>query len=584
MLTGKDQKITGNWSVNELIINGDYIGTINGLNFNEDVLHTGNWHTAEVTGHKRFLSVETYNINASHVNQIDIMDWYQNAVNLNSSIEQNIDGHVDLGQAVFYEDLEVYGLVNGLIINPETVLTKSGEFQVIAGNLTIKTMTPQEVKSSFIENLYLQYGINGKNITDIYLNTLKTSDTKISSRNLIFERKLVAGSIETDQNIYGVNVAEFLKKSDASVQLVKFQQNLEYLLTVSESLKKSNADVAIELSHFEHHQSIPGVNIQKTIPITIRFDSVDFVLAIYERITNSSFETISFYRWLRNTNTFVNDGSMNPLQYNFQFHQITGLEKIVKNGIDHLYVEVFDESIESFIQNLMLFDPQSKTFVAVLQTKSLAPTRVFTLDDGSSACYGSFILFAENLNIICDGQPMTILKTPPIRSASSQNGIIILLTVDRQLQIWHENKMRQVLKLMNPQSFTCIRFGGKFYIAVTLDKVDQSIHHGSIEIFESNDDIDFKLVQSVELENPFLVQFSVIPSHDLLLYVLSRNAGKTLSIYKYAGASYFVETIGSSTIVNTGRDLRTMSIDGKREFIAIVSSDVFIIEAVIKIY
>lgn len=585
MLNDREQTITGNWTLSQLIIDGDFNGTINGLNFYDDVLHTGNWKTAEVTGSKRIQSIQTYDIKTPFVNGIDILDWYQNAVLLNSSAEQNIEGKVELGPAVFYEDLVVFGPVNGITINPEAVLTKSSEGQVITGDLTIKTMTPQGVKPSFIKDLYLRNGINGKNIADIYLNTLKTSDTKIDSKHIVFEQKLIAGSVETNKNIYGVNVAEFLKKSDASGQLVKFQQNLEYLTTVGESLKESFNDNAVELSHFEYHQSIHGMNIQKTVPFSIRSgSSVDFVIAVHERNTNTSLETIKFYRWNRDLHSFTDDGSMSALQYSVSSYQITKVDKVVKNAVDHLYVEIFDKSSESFYQSLMLFDPPSKTFVAVLQTESQFSTQSFTLDDGASACYGSFFPSFANLNIICDGQSPTLLKTAPIRSVSSQNGLIILLTDDHQLQIWSENKIRQVLKLMNPQSFASTRFNGKFYIAVSLDKVEQSIHHGSVEIFESSDDIDFKLVQSVELENPFLVQFSVIPSDDLLLYILTRNAGKTLSIYKYAGASFFVETIGASTIVNTGTDLRTMNIDGKTEFIAIVSDDVFIIEAVLKEY
>lgn len=578
--------MAGNWTVKQLIIDGDYNGTINGLNFHDDVLHTGNWNTAVVTGSKRIQSIETYDVKAKYVNGIDILDWYKNSVLLNSSEEQNVNGSIDLGSAVFYEDLEVYGPVNGMKINTDTVLTKSGDGQVINGDLTVRTMTPQGVKPSFIENLNLRYGINGKNISEIYLNTLKASDTKINSKHLVFEQKLTAGSIETDKHIYGVNVAEFLKKSDASVQLVKFQENLEYLTSVGENLKGSFHDVAVELSHFEFHQSIHGVNIQKTVPFTIRSGSfVDHILAVHERNTNTPFETIKFYRWDRESHTFKDDGSMSSLQYNISSHQVTKFDKVVKTFIDYLYVEVFDKSSNLFSQYMMLFNPQTRTFVADPPLPgSEFSKHFFTLDRGSSVCYGSFSPSIENLNIICDKRPQTTLKTAPIRMVSSQDQMIILLTEDHQLQIWLGSKIRQVLKLMNPQSFASVQFGGKFYIAVSLDKVEQSIHHGSVEIFESNGDINFRLVQSVEMENPFLVQFSVIPSGDLLLYILTRNAGKTLSIYKYAGASYFVETIGSSTIVNTGTDLRTMNIDGKTEFIAIVSEDVFIIETVLKEY
>lgn len=138
---------------------------------------------------------------------------------------------------------------------------------------------------------------------------------------------------------------------------------------------------------------------------------------------------------------------------------------------------------------------------------------------------------------------------------------------------------------MNPQNFASVRYNGKIFLAVTSDKIQQSVHHGSIEIFESSEnEVNFVHVQSFVLENPFQVKFSNISSGDLLLYALTKNPGKSLNIFKYAGASYFIEAIESSTIVNTGTDLSTITAGGSREFVAIVSGDVSIIEAVLKKY
>ena len=586
MRLNQKQTVSGNWTIKKLVVHGDYDGTINGMNFNEDVLHSGNVETAVVTGSKRIGSIAAYDVKTPYVNEVNIMDWLENAVFLNSSKEQNIDGTIDLtSQSLFYDNIDVAGAVNGITFNPTTVLTKSGDGQVINGDLTIRTMTTQGAKPLFIDSLNLHYGINGKNFTEIYQNTLKVSDKKVDSKQLVFDEKLIVGSIEIGNNIYDVNVAEFLKESDASDQLVKFQSNLNHLTHVGYSLKNSLQDVSVELNHFEHHQLLHGVNIQKTVPFTINLGStVDYAIAVHEGNTNTSFDIIKFYRWRRDWNNFTDDSSMKPLIYSTDSYQITKLDKVVIKRVDHLFLEVFEKNSKRFFQNLLLLDPSSKQFIAVNQADSEFSSQFFTLDDGASSCYGVIFPSFKNLNIACDGQEPTILKTDSIRKISSQNGMIILLTDDHQLQIWYQRKIRQVLKVMNPQSFASVRFDGKFYLAVSSDKVEQSIHHGSIEIFESGDDINFSLVQSIELENPFLVEFSVIPSGDLLLFILTRNAGKTLSIFKFAGASYFVESIGTSTIVNTGSDLTTMSVDNKYEFIAIVSGDVYIIEAVMKEY
>lgn len=583
----KNQTVAGSWNVRKLIIEGDYNGTINGFNFVGDMLHRGNLATAEVTGGKKIHSLQAYDVATQFVNGIDIVNWFVNAINLSETrVEQAIEGKVDLSQSTFYNDLQVLGTVNGMIINPKTVLTKSGEGQVIRGDLTIRTKTQRDIKQLFIENLFLSAGINDKNITEIYENSLKRSDQKIDCEKVVFEQPLITRSIETYHSIYGVNIRDFLDEHDANNQLMKFHNNLKNLNRVGFELRASARDVAVELSHFEDHQSLYGENIMQTVPFTIKSGAfVDYALAVHEKKENSQFETIRFYRWNREQNLFVEDASMLPLDYNINAYQVTRLHNVVQGGIDHLYIEIFDKTSKTFLQNLMLHDPNIRTFVSVLQSQSPSSAQFFTLNSGLGGCYGSCFPTLENLNIICGGVPSTVLRTGPIRMVSSQNGIIILLTDDHQLQIWHEQKIRQVLKVMNPQSFTSIRYNDRYFLAVSSDKVEKSIHHGSIEIFVSeHDNINFIHAQSINLENPFIVRFSVIPSGDLLLYILTKNPAKALSVHKYAGASDFEEIIGSSTIINNGRDLSVINIDGKREFIAVVSNEIFIIEAVVKAY
>lgn len=582
----REQTIAGKWTVKKLIIDGDFSGTINGLNFTDDVLHTGNWETAEVTGRKKIHTLNTTDVTVRYINRIDVADWLENAVMLSAQNEQIIDGRVQLGSSVFYNDVQVTGDVNGLTINPETVLTKSGEGQVLNGDLTIRTMTPHGMKQLFIENLLLSDGINGRNITEIYENVLKSTDTKINSKRLVFEQPLLVESLETGKSFYGVNMAQFLQETVESNKIVKFHSNLEYLTRVGDNLKASAFDVAVELNHFEYHQSLQGVNIQKTVPFTIMTaSSTDYVIAVQERNTNTSFEIIKFYKWSRSENSFVDDGSMLPLAYNIDAYEITKFDKVVFKRIDHLFVEVFDRTSSQFLQQLMLLDIPSRRFVAVITDQKPVSAQYFTVETRNNDCYGAIFPSSKNLNIICATSPSTVLETDPIRMVSSQNDIIILLTDDHQLQIWHRQKIQQVLKVMNPKSFASTRHNEKFYLAVTSDKVEQSIHHGSIEVLESSvSDINFIHVQSFDLDNPFMVQFSVIPSGDLLLYILTKNPGKALSVYKYAGASYFIESIESSTIINTGSHLTTINIDGHTELIAIVSNEVFIIEAVLKEY
>lgn len=582
----QEQTISDRWEVNKLVIDGDYDGLVNGMDLYNEVLHLENLDNAVVTGAKRFRLVEADNVYTKYVNEVNILDWYENAVKLNSAEEQIIVGHVDFGQPIFYNGIEVYGPVNNLTFNSETILTKSHEGQVINGDLMIQTMTPQDVRTSFIERLFLLYGINDKNVTDMFLNTLKPSDKRIESSHVVFEKQIYVGSIEADKSIYGVNIGDFLKNSESSNKLMRFQKNLEHLVKQSESLNNCFSETVIELNHFEYHQSLYGVNIQKTVPLAIKGDlSIINTIAVLERNTAIALDVIKFHHWIPESQGFSSNSSISPLEFSMSLYQVTKLDKVVYKGVDHLFFELFDKSRKLYIQNLMAYDIQRRNFVTALATENKFSVQFFTLDEGNTACYGSIFPSFVNLNIICEAQPPTVLTTTAaIKTVSSHNGIIILLTDDHQLQIWHMQKTRQVLNIMNAQSFTSILYNRKYYLAVTSEKVEQSIHHGSLEIFESGSDLNFRLVQSFELENPFTVKFSIVPSGDLLLYTLTKNPSKALCIFKYAGASNFLEIIDRATIINSGSDLSTIKVDGIREFLAIVSGEVFIIEAVFQEY
>lgn len=581
------QTITGTWNFKKLHLYGDYDGTINGFNIADDILHTGILDSAEITGAKSIHSVHANHVYTSMINSIDLVEWLSNAVLLNTTDEQTIEGKITFGQSMFDNGLTVDGQVNGMNLNYQTVFTKSNENQVLNGDLTIHIIDEKLSKgrSFFVENLQLQNGINGKDITDIYENVLKANDTIINSSKLIFDNKLLVGSVVTSKSIYDVDMGKFLKGSDASTNLVKFQKNLEYLTTIGHELIESFKDVAEELSHFEHVQSLHGAHIQRSVPFIIKSSPLmEYGIAVHERHNNISKEIIKFYRWNREQNLFVIDPILEPLQYDYTQFVITRLNKVIYNSIDHLFLELFNRQTKAFSQKLLLCDLEAGNVLPMLDVSSLVSTKFITLFNGRRPCYGSLFPTLQDISIICDGAAPLAVSTLPIRMVSSQNEILILLSDDHQLQIWKDMKLVQVLKILKPESFASIYFNGKYYLAVCSDKVEQSIHHGSIEIFESNDEINFIHVQSIELDYPMKIQFSILPTGDVMMYVLTRNPSKTLGIFMFAGVSYFVERVGSSTIVSPGSDLNTIQIDGKFEFLSIVSGEIYLIQAVLNEY
>lgn len=582
-----NQNIIGTWHIKKLVLYDEFTGSINNLNFYDDVLHTGNMDSAMITGHKEFLNFNTNNVDTVFVNGIHLSDWFEHSVFLNVAQEQIIQGRVTIIDAFFYNDINVQGLVNNMNFNRNTVLTKSDDNQIINGSLTISPQNDGKISSLFIDQLQLHDGINGKNINHLYDNALKVGDTYINSNLLEFENQLIVGHLQVGNNIYDVNVKNFSQELDKSSKITNYQNNMEHLTKVADELIGSYDDVVVELSRFEYLQSLYGVNVQKTIPLAVKIGpTVEYILVVHEQNYNVSLEVLTFYKWSCEENIFIYDSHIAPRHFDMNKFRISALDKVIYKSTELLFVELFDLTTRMFTQWLMIFDPTSEKFEHLIETQSAESQFLFTINSDDS-CFGSFSPGLSSITFICENPAQGAkIQTMPIKMVSSQNKIMILLTEGYQVQIWNNKQIIQVLKVFNPICYASIYLNNKYYLAICSDKMDQSIHHGSIEIFESSDDINFKLVQSLDLENPIKINFSLLPSGDLVLYILTSTPSKSLIVYLYSGVSYFTEIIDSSTIVSSGIDLATIKINNEIELLSIVSktNEIFLIEAIVNKY
>jgi hypothetical protein len=553
-----------------------------------DVLHTGNWESAEITGHKKISFLEAYHVNAKFINGIDMIDWFENSVLINSTEEQVIEGHVVFKKPIVsYDDIQVHGTVNDIFISPETVLTKSIPNQVINGNVIVKIFHENYMNQLIIQNLLLKDGINGHKWQDIYENMFQEGDQSIHSKKLIFQNELRMDSINTNKSIYETDIVEFLKGSSSNNKIIQFQSNLRHLSEEADSLLRSLSDSVIELSHYEHHQSLKGNHVQKIVLFS--YVENGHMLAVYEKNMTANLDVIKFYPWNSVQRHFERESLPSSMYYGLNSHEITQLYKVVYKNVDHLFVEVFDKFKQNFVQNLLFFDVKSNTCIPVIQEQHDKTAMLFTHQDGSRACYSIAFPSLENIIVNCEGVQATVIATAPIKTVSAQNELLILLTGDDRVQVLHHetNQFYTLPKIITPQSFTSIRYHDKYYLAVCSDKFEGTIHHGYINIFVSDvKEVNFKHLQKLSLNIPTKVKFSKAPSGDLMLYVITRNPTKALSIYSYAGSSNFVETIADTTIVSEATDIDVMQIDGNTEVLSVLSGDsiIYIIQAALMEY
>lgn len=568
-----------------MIVEGNFFGPINGLRFYDDVLHETSLETAEITGWKYIKSVDAYTTTSRHINRVDIHDWVSKAIYKNVNSTQTVDGYVTMHNAKFYENVIAPGYVNGKIINKDTVLVRSPEnlldARTLLGNLSL--ISSQQAPST-IAKIKIAESLNGKDVNVLMADSFRSDDDVIDSK-LIFDEPLEVENLETEAKIFGVDMDQFVRESGASRNLEQFQRDLHFLRKVGKDIDASFKDHAKELNHFEHIQSIPALKALNFVDFKILTEQF---VAVHEKNQSSPFDTVKFYRWNRDKEQFLEDARVEPLKFNVELFEIIQLDKVVYANADHLFVELLDKSTNFYTQSLMIFNIQSQIFVPVVQLNSGMSTRLLTIGNGIRACYASFVIGTGNLAITCETSAAVILKTPPIKSIDSLNNLLIILVAtndtDSQIQVWRGERLVSALNILNPQSFTIAHHNSLYTLAVISGRVEKSTHHGSIEIFETVDDvIDFQRVQSFEVENPFKLRFSAIPTGDLLLYILTKQPGKALLVYVHAGASHFTKFIGDEvTIVNTGTDMTSISIDKQHEVVLILAKEIFVIKAVLK--
>lgn len=581
-----NQEVTGKWRIKKLILNGDFNGLINGLNLQNDVLHIGNPY-ALISGTKRIKELEVHDIHVSHINGIDMHEWMIQSVKINDNT--TIHGHVTFKKFVGIDNnLRVYGVINGIPITHESVLMMNRENQVINGDVTFFIIDPKtpvingKSNQVFIENLRLNGEINGRNWAGIAENLFRSYSDYIDSK-VIFEKELKVMEVQTNKSIYGTNMVEFLKGTSVSNNMLKFKKNMERLAEVGDDLIRSLGDSVIELSHFEFVQTLNGADIQKTVLFSSRLaNHIEYFLAVHEK--NSTLEFITFYKWNRESNKFFLQPLFPVLHYPVEGYHVTYFYKIVYRGIDHLYIEFFDIHRNAYDDHLLVYDQQIGNVRHVIRSTGPVSTKFFTWMDGSSACYGLIHKFDNKAIINCDGMPQTIIQVDGgVKEISSLSDALIFLTVDGVVRIWHDQRLTIIPGIINPQSFTAIRYNEKYYLAVRTDEIEGTIHHGDIHIFESPvNGINFMEIQKLQLHVPTAIQFSKAPSGDLLLYVLTRNEPRAFFVYSYAGSSNFVSSIGEDTIIKKASDLDFIQIDGTTEMVSVVSGDnLYIIKAVL---
>lgn len=134
-----------------------------------------------------------------------------------------------------------------------------------------------------------------------------------------------------------------------------------------------------------------------------------------------------------------------------------------------------------------------------------------------------------------------------------------------------------------PRSISVVSYHGSWYLAVACGHLQNAKYSGYIEVRKFDPELmEFIPWQSLELNAPIQVEFTRLPSEELVLYVVSDNPTQPLIVYRYEGVAGFREILKGSTLPKIKYINLFKSVENKHFIIAQGFKKVYVIEAVFK--
>jgi hypothetical protein len=437
--------------------------------------------------------------------------------------------------------------------------------------------------------LFLADGINGVNFDGFSRDAFRLNSTEIEE-TLSFQNPLVVEELHTNGGmLFDVPMERFLGELEVGEDLKQYEENLADLEVQGRDLLASYEDRAFILDRFEFQQTLVGRNIQKAVPLKIQFPDgrVDQLLVVFEENFNVSSSSLDFWVWDPMTYKFVEHPGIKRLDYDAKLHRITNLERLEHLGREFLVLEIYLVQQKTYRQCLLDFDPIKLTFKSFQQFESPVSRRFISLSGSNSSCLASYSPDSPNIQAHCGSADKLFLETSPIKSISRLDQLMILLSDDRRVEIWLNQARQQVLLVPNSVCVASVSFKGKSYLAVCSYPMEGAgVQQGSIEIYESHSDQPFSLVQTIQHKIPRKLQFSILPTQELILYALQDNPTQPLIIFKYTGITYFKEVLTYSPLIANAVDFVPIQIYEETELLAVVQkpNQILVVEAVMLKY
>uniref|UniRef100_A0A182WDY6 Uncharacterized protein n=1 Tax=Anopheles minimus TaxID=112268 RepID=A0A182WDY6_9DIPT len=586
------QEISGKWQFHDVEIHGNFKPkTLNGYNVETDLLRVdvpfGNFTAA-----KRFRELHAENVVCAPpcvIQGVDMDEWYANGLRLRGN--QTIEGTLHIKDGIITGNLEVLGTVNGMQFDAEHLLLKSVP-QNVNGTLRLVTKFPKENK---IFPLVFE-SLNAKAINEKDVEKFMNNVALISQNPLIVNIPVtLVEPLEAEETIlegdmvFGTNVTHLLQSTSYHEDINELASQVRSLNSVNDKLAQSVIENSPVFSHFDRMKPLVVQAVRMLVlTVSMHTGPMDLV-AVHSAETNRP-AAIDFYHWSDKKSTLIPAKAFPPIVS--RDRTIVNMKRLNLGTRQHLFVEFQEHGSNGYVQQILDLDSETAStykFVPLYVMNSTRSRDAIWMKIVNLDCIVMYTKGSMGLEVRClrEHNLVQILEVRqieqtivPMQIVALENHLIILDNSER-IQIWRTTasfylKHHQTITVSHPSYLSVARYENQLMLAINSEHTPNTAHHGSIEIWRKalTGNATFVQHQLILTKLPKQLQFSVLPSKEMLLYTLTENWLHPLVIYRFEGVTGFREILTTNTIRQKAKRMSVLKLRlARKELIAIVGPE-----------
>ncbi|XP_015834885.2 uncharacterized protein clos isoform X1 [Tribolium castaneum] len=556
-------------------LSGDFL--VNNLDLEIDVMRYDKDNM--VTGVKIFenLDVDYLKLEKNiKIQDVDVLDWFKNSVLKTTSF--NITADKIFKNAKFVNGFQVSGKLNGHTFDSKNIMVTDIPQEITGKKIIHSTrLSPVVFKSIKLKGL-----LNDVDLSNLINDQAYKNQDNVFKTKLNFDNNITANNLVIRKTYQGINMTELIMNVTNLGVLNNLLKQYNTLLDMTYKLENSVKAQAYFVHHYKTVQIIPLVTDSKVI-----FCS-DNVLRVGSLVTDEDGLRMDLYGW-HPEKQFANEGIIKftePLTYVDQVFSGRYIYMERPNG-----TASFTLMSRPVLQNtwtiLTNLTRSTTSFVlsytgtnCTLFIYSNCAPKIFCEIEGSIELLQTLeaSIGLEGSSISIDGTLFLAIITEP------RDGLL-----ESEIDLWRLNnntgyfEIHQTVFEAQPRSVATASYNGFHYLAVACGHLQNAIYSGRVEIRKFDESsLQFVPWQSLELDAPIQVEFSVLPSNELILYVVTDNPTQPLLVYRYEGIAGFKLALAGSTLPKILYMNLFMGGDNQHFIIAQSYDEINVIQAIFK--